>query len=79
MVEADTGPIGGSYSHEFMVLADTGEDLVVSCNACDYAANLEKAEVPLDLQEPGPPAGDKELVATPGVRTVEEVAAFLEG
>ena len=78
VVEADSGPIGGSYSHEFMVLADTGEDLVVSCNACDYAANLEKAEVPLDLQNPGAPAGDKELVATPGVRTVEEVAAFLK-
>jgi prolyl-tRNA synthetase len=78
VVEADSGPIGGSYSHEFMVLADTGEDLVVSCSACDYAANLEKAEVPLDLQEPGAPAGDKELVNTPGVRTVEEVAAFLK-
>ena len=78
VVEADSGPIGGSYSHEFMVLADTGEDLVVSCNSCDYAANLEKAEVPLDLQAPGAPVGDQELVATPGVRTVEEVAAFLK-
>ncbi len=78
VVEADSGPIGGSFSHEFMVLADTGEDLLASCNACAYAANLEKAEVPLDLQEPGPPAGDKELRATPGVRTVEEVAAFLQ-
>ncbi|MCX5890027.1 MAG: proline--tRNA ligase [Deltaproteobacteria bacterium] len=78
VVEADSGPIGGSFSHEFMVLADTGEDLLASCNACAYAANLEKAEVPLDLQEPGPPAGDKELMATPGVRTVEEVAAFLK-
>ncbi|MFI5355651.1 MAG: proline--tRNA ligase, partial [Desulfobaccales bacterium] len=78
VVEADSGPIGGSYSHEFMVLADTGEDLVVSCNSCDYAANLEKAEVPMDLQAPGAPAGDQELVATPGVRTVEEVAAFLK-
>ena len=58
VVEADSGPIGGSYSHEFMVLADTGEDLVVSCDSCDYAANLEKAEVPLDLQAPGAPVGD---------------------
>ncbi len=49
-VEADTGPIGGSYSHEFMVLAETGEDVVVSCTACDYAANLEKAEA---LPPPG--------------------------
>ena len=44
-VEADSGPIGGSFSHEFMVLAETGEDVVVSCTACAYAANLEKAEV----------------------------------
>jgi prolyl-tRNA synthetase len=78
VVEADSGPIGGSYSHEFMVLADTGEDLVVSCNACDYAANLEKAEVPLDLQAPGAATGDQELAPTPNVRTVEEVAAFLK-
>ncbi len=77
VVEADSGPIGGSFSHEFMVLAETGEDLVVSCDGCDYAANLEKAEVPLDLQAPGAPGGDKELVQTPNVRTVEEVAAFL--
>ena len=45
-VEADSGPIGGSFSHEFMVLAETGEDVVVSCTACAYAANLEKAEIP---------------------------------
>jgi prolyl-tRNA synthetase len=79
VVEADSGPIGGSFSHEFMVLADTGEDVVVSCELCAYAANLEKAEVPLDLSEPGPPVGDMpELTPTPGVRTVEEVAAFLQ-
>lgn len=78
VVEADSGPIGGSFSHEFMVLADTGEDLLASCNACDYAANLEKAEVPLELLEPGPPAGDQKLLSTPGVRSVEEVAAFLQ-
>src|SRR5208337_4822 len=78
VVEADSGPIGGSFSHEFMVLADTGEDLLASCTRCDYAANLEKAEVVLDLTEPGPPVGKApEPVATPKVRTVEEVAAFL--
>ena len=43
-VEADTGQIGGSFSHEFMVLADTGEDAIASCNKCRYAANIEKAE-----------------------------------
>jgi|UniRef100_A0A7V6A5S8 prolyl-tRNA synthetase len=78
-VEADSGPIGGSFSHEFMVLAATGEDTLVSCAACDYAANLEKAEVPAPAGKPGsPPAGAPTLVATPGVRTVEEVAAFLK-
>ena len=44
-VEADTGAIGGSRSHEFQVLAESGEDAIVSCTNCDYAANLEKAEV----------------------------------
>ena len=80
VVEADSGPIGGSFSHEFMVLADTGEDLLASCNACDYAANLEKAEVPLESGGARRRRwATKELAATPNVRTVEEVAAFLEG
>jgi prolyl-tRNA synthetase len=79
VVEADTGPIGGSFSHEFMVLADTGEDLLASCPACDYAANLEKAEVPAPAANPAPaPAAGPVAVATPNVRTVEEVAAFLK-
>jgi len=78
-VEADTGPIGGSFSHEFMVLADTGEDLLASCTYCAYAANLEKAEVPPVLRNPGStPSGSPQLTATPEVRTVEEVAAFLQ-
>lgn len=78
VVEADTGPIGGSFSHEFMVLADTGEDLLASCTACDWAANLEKAEVLLNVNDPAPAtAAVAELVATPNVRTVEEVAVFL--
>ncbi|MEW6667087.1 MAG: proline--tRNA ligase [Thermodesulfobacteriota bacterium] len=80
-VEADTGTIGGSFSHEFMVLADTGEDQIVNCLRCAYAANLEKAEVKpagpgetgLDRIEPEP----VEEVETPGQRTIEEVAAFL--
>ena len=79
-VEADTGAIGGSYSHEFMVLADTGEDQIINCMKCDYAANLERAEVcgadnPLvsgtDTLEP------LEEVSTPNIRTVEEVISFL--
>ncbi len=77
-VEADTGTIGGSFSHEFMVLADTGEDTIVVCNGCDYAANLEKATC-----RPAPPVGAGEepaaleKVATPGKRSVAEVTGFL--
>jgi prolyl-tRNA synthetase len=79
VVEADSGPIGGSFSHEFMVLADTGEDLLASCTACDYAANLEKAEVALEPGETGPPVGQApEPVHTPNMRTVEEVATYLK-
>ncbi|WP_028320986.1 proline--tRNA ligase [Desulfatiglans anilini] len=77
-VEADTGTIGGSYSHEFMVLAETGEDVIASCTQCDYAANLERAEV-LPPGNDGPAAAPAavEAVATPGKRTIEEVTAFL--
>jgi prolyl-tRNA synthetase len=79
-VEADSGTIGGSYSHEFMVMADSGEDAVCFCSACSYAANLEKAEIAR------PAAGDSaatevpaaEEVHTPEVRTIEEVCAFLK-
>jgi prolyl-tRNA synthetase len=75
-VEAGTGAIGGSLSHEFQVLAASGEDAIVSCDRCGYAANVEKAEV---LPEPAPdaPGGALERVATPGKRTVEEVSGFL--
>ena len=80
-VEADTGSIGGSFSHEFMVLANTGENQIVNCLKCDYAANLEKAEVNREELEPSP--SDKgemktvEEVETPSIRTVEEVTSFL--
>lgn len=79
-VEADTGTIGGRYSHEFMVLAETGEDQIASCTACGYAANLERAEVRADEAPPVPesvPLRSLTAVATPGMRTVEEVGAFL--
>ncbi|MBI5575442.1 MAG: proline--tRNA ligase [Deltaproteobacteria bacterium] len=79
-VEADTGSIGGSSSHEFMVIADSGEDAIVSCEACDYAANLEKAEVPPAADETGAggaAAGPPRKVSTPGKRTIAEVAEFL--
>jgi prolyl-tRNA synthetase len=78
-VEADTGAIGGNRSHEFQVLAESGEDAIVSCNVCDYAANVQKAEIRhrpagRDLAQEAPPL---EKVFTPGKKTVAEVAAFL--
>jgi prolyl-tRNA synthetase len=76
-VEADSGTIGGSFSHEFMVLAKTGEDTIVFCSDCEYAANLEKAAVG---QPQGPVAGemlDMVKVETPGKRKVDSVCDFL--
>ena len=76
-VLADTGAIGGSESHEFMVLAETGEDLIAVCPSCGYAANLEMAEVKATYTYPEEKEKPLEKVATPGVKKVEEVAAFL--
>ncbi len=76
-VEADSGQIGGSFSHEFMVLADTGEDAVVSCPGCGYAANLEKAQVAAPESVATAVPRPRTRVATPAMRTVEEVTAFL--
>ena len=79
-VEADSGAIGGSYSHEFMVLAESGEDQTVSCLQCEYAANLERAEVRSELSGEGLEAkemGGLEEVHTPDVKTIDELAAFL--
>ncbi|MBA4418977.1 MAG: proline--tRNA ligase [Syntrophus sp. (in: bacteria)] len=76
-VEADTGQIGGSFSHEFMVLADTGEDVVISCSNCGYAANLERAEIGFIGKEGMQKKGQYKRVETPGKKKVDEVAAFL--
>ena len=79
-VEADTGTIGGSYSHEFMVLAETGEDQIINCTECDYAANLERAEVKPPRTSTEPEVKELNPIAevdTPGVKTVEDVTAFL--
>ncbi|MDI6703143.1 MAG: proline--tRNA ligase [bacterium] len=77
-VEADTGLIGGSRSHEFMVLADAGEDIIVSCTACNYAANLQKAEIGEEKDRAEKEKmDDLTLVETPNMKTVEEVAHFL--
>ena len=76
-VEADTGAIGGSYSHEFMVLADTGEDVIAVCTECSYAANMEKAAAVCRTPDCSDACDPVVEVPTPGRHTVEEVAAFL--
>jgi prolyl-tRNA synthetase len=79
VVEADSGAMGGKESHEFMVRTPAGEDQIVSCDGCDYAANIEKATSKLDPVEDLKPEGDgKPLeVHTPGQKTIEDVAKFL--
>ncbi len=79
VVEAHSGAMGGSQSHEFMVYTGAGEDLVVSCPSCKYAANLEKATSRLEPVDDYPDVEDgKPLpVHTPGMKTIEEVARFL--
>ena len=79
VVEADSGAMGGSQSHEFMVRTPAGEDLIVSCEKCNYAANLEKATSKLAPVEDLAAEGDgKPLeVHTPGMKTIEDVAKFL--
>ena len=76
-MEADTGSIGGNFSHEFMVLADTGEDTIAFCHDCDYAANVERAEVVWKGEACTEACTDYEKVDTPGAHSVEEVAAML--
>ena len=71
-VEAETGAIGGRFSHEFMVLAETGEDAIAACDKCSYAANVERAEVRAPEPSSGAPSDKKmEKVATPNKRTIE--------
>jgi prolyl-tRNA synthetase len=76
-VEADSGAIGGSHSHEFMVLADSGENTIVSCPSCGYAANQEKAELKSYATTIGAES-DLVRVSTPDQRHVPELAAFLK-
>lgn len=80
VVEAESGLIGGTYSHEFMVLAETGEETIVSCTQCSYAANIERADFQRTKKQsltPHPPLKTLQKVFTPGQRTVEEVTRFL--
>ena len=93
VVEAESGPIGGDASHEFMVPSDSGEDVLVQCSKCNYAANTEKAEigegsgfgVQSSGQKPDAPArveGDEpkpfKKIDTPGKTTIEQVSEFLK-
>jgi prolyl-tRNA synthetase len=75
-VQAESGPIGGDASHEFMVRTDAGEDLLVLCPSCGYAANVEKAEYAAQAQDESPMEQLRE-VHTPSQRTIDEVTAFL--
>ncbi|MGE5507044.1 MAG: proline--tRNA ligase [Chitinophagales bacterium] len=77
-VEADPGAIGGTGSHEFMVIADTGEAAIVSCPSCGYAANVEKAECPPPAAvAPESGGAGPQPVATPGAKTIDDVSAVL--
>ncbi|MBN2579927.1 MAG: proline--tRNA ligase [Pirellulales bacterium] len=78
-VEAESGPIGGDASHEFMAPADNGEDTVLHCPACGYAANQEKAEIGArDFVPPKIPLHELRKVDTPGASTIEQVSNFLK-
>jgi prolyl-tRNA synthetase len=77
-VAADTGAIGGDLSHEFQVIADTGEDAIVYCPTSDYAANIELAEAVALLPERGAPSQALARTPTPGKSTCNDVALFLE-
>ena len=76
-VLADTGSIGGSHSHEFHVLADSGEDAIVFSNGSDYAANIEKAEALPPAQNNAAGTALMAEIATPGVHTISDLSAFL--
>jgi prolyl-tRNA synthetase len=78
-VEAETGAIGGRFSHEFHVLAETGEDEIASCDACSYAANTERAET----RKPGGEGAQGEerpieKISTPGMKSIEDVSGYLK-
>lgn len=77
-VKADNGAIGGSSSHEFMVLAESGEAEILYCDTCDYAANVEIAECAKGEAAPREEAKPLEKVLTPDCKTIDDVAAFLK-
>ncbi len=77
VVEADSGAIGGNASHEYMVLAESGEAEVVYCEQCDYAANVEKAECQHGDADPPVELIEMKKLATPGIKTVAEVSEYI--
>jgi len=81
VVAADSGAMGGSTSAEFQVLAQNGEDAIVACERCDYAANVEVAEARIEALTAVDPKSmePRKKVATPGVHTIDEVVSFLRG
>ncbi len=77
VVEAETGAIGGDVSHEFMVWAENGEDVIVFCEGCGYAANRERASFRWEPVQTSEKIKEPEKVHTPDVRTIDEVSGFL--
>ncbi len=77
-VMADSGNIGGNKSHEFHVLADSGEDLIVFSDGSDYAANIERAEAPKSDTDRPAASAQLQTVATPGQHSIEDVSKFLQ-
>lgn len=76
IVKADTGAMGGSLSEEFQAITEIGEDVVVTCDGCDFSSNLEITEV-IDTSTPSDvPMQDMEIVETPDAKTIADVAAF---
>jgi prolyl-tRNA synthetase len=76
-VIADSGSIGGAVSHEFHVLADSGEDAIAFSTGSDYAANIEKAEAVMPSGIRGPATADKQLIDTPNQHSIEDISHFL--
>jgi prolyl-tRNA synthetase len=77
-VEADSGTIGGNFSHEFHVMADSGEDAIALCSPCDYAANVEKVDLARPVSSRAPPSEKMSEVDTPNQHTISDLCDFLE-
>ena len=78
-VDASSGAMGGAGSTEFMIFSESGEDLIVTCSECDYAANVEKAEAQVPIHAESPSAAEFEKFHTPNVRTIKQLEEFGEG